>query len=77
MKKKIRCPYFELNDQERAYHDTEHFFPKKTSWNGGHLVDFRFGRPQDHLDVCTDDIESRRRDRRGHAGGAGSPTGSH
>ena len=23
MKKKIRCPYFELNDQERAYHDKE------------------------------------------------------
>ena len=21
--KKIRCPYFELNDQERAYHDKE------------------------------------------------------
>ena len=20
---KIRCPYFELNDQERAYHDKE------------------------------------------------------
>ena len=23
MKKKVRCPYFELNDQERAYHDKE------------------------------------------------------
>jgi len=23
MKKKIRCPYFELNDLERAYHDKE------------------------------------------------------
>ena len=23
MKKKIRCPYFELNDKERAYHDKE------------------------------------------------------
>ena len=23
MKKKIRCPYFELNGQERAYHDKE------------------------------------------------------
>ena len=23
MKKKFRCPYFELNDLERAYHDKE------------------------------------------------------
>ena len=23
MAAKIRCPYFELNDQERAYHDKE------------------------------------------------------
>ena len=23
MKQKIRCPYFELNDKERAYHDKE------------------------------------------------------
>ena len=25
MKKKIRCPYFELNDLERAYHDAQCF----------------------------------------------------
>ena len=27
MKKKIRCPYFELNDLERAYHDKEWGMP--------------------------------------------------
>ena len=28
MKKKVRCPYFELNDQERAYHDKEWGTPR-------------------------------------------------